>query len=159
VKHIICIATLGLMLVGCQNKVREFLGPTAISILKRPAKVEAWRIHSDDKGLAQSAAAPKILTIEQGEELANILQDSRTYNFDSAKGCIFQPTVGLRIWRNNHSFEVILCFHCSELKVNGPDAVKKEYASRIEDFDEARPKLVALVKQVFPDDVEIQALK
>jgi hypothetical protein len=54
---------------------------------------------------------------------------------------------------------MILCFTCSELKIVSPDPTTKQRPYTTEDFDNARPVLVALVKKAFPNDPEIQALQ
>jgi len=85
----------------------------------------------------------------------------------SSKLCAFNPTVGLRVWKNNQSVTVIICFHCAQLMIleNDPEVpinniggVKGRF--RIGGlFDQFRPELVALAEEVFPNDPVIQSLK
>ena len=149
------------LLAGCDNKgtrARQFLGPTAATVLDAPSRIEGWRIRGD-AGKAPTTGPSKPLDPALARELATILLDDGTYLFDAAKGCIFQPGVGLRVWRGEKSFDVILCFKCDELKIVSPDPKTKDRPYTIEDFDNARPALIALVKKAFPDDAEIQSLK
>lgn len=149
------------LLAGCENKAaqaRSFLGPTAVAVLESPTRIEAWRIKAGPNRETTNQP-PRDLDTALARDLAAVLLDGRTYSFDLAKGCEFRPGVGLRVWRDKQSFDVILCFSCSELKIDGPDPTTKDRPYTTEDFDNARPALVALVKRAFPDDAEIQALK
>jgi hypothetical protein len=82
-----------------------------------------------------------------------------TYLFELAKGCKFSPGVVLRFRDGKEHVDVLLCFSCDELRVLTVDADGKVTHDRTEDFDPARPTLVELVKEAFPDDAVIQGLK
>jgi hypothetical protein len=146
------------LLAGCENRAKTFLGPTAVTVLEQPTRIEAWRIHAQP-GRPLTTQPAKDLDLAVARQLATILQDPATYNFDSAKGCIFQPGLGIRLWRDQQSFDVIVCFSCSELKIVSLDPTTKQRPYTTEDFDNARPALVALAKKAFPTDPEIQSLK
>lgn len=146
------------MITGCQETASKFLGRTGVVVLRQPTKIEAWRIQGG-RGAPQTALPAKELDIAVAQQLAAILLDSGTYDFESAKACTFDPAVGFRIWHDKRSIEIILCFHCNQLKLVSPDPLSTKYPSRIEEFDNARPAIVSLVKQVFTGDTEIQALR
>jgi hypothetical protein len=94
------------------------------------------------------------------KRLASVLIDEHTYLFNSAKGCIFQPSVGFRIWKGDEAaVEVVISFKCDELIVFAPKAADGSIRGALEDFDPARPALVKLAKGAFPDDKEMQGLK
>ena len=151
------LATAALLILGCENKARTFLGPTAVSILEQPTKIEAWRIHAKPGG-PEKSDPPKPVDLAIARDLAPVLLAESTYSFNSAKGCKFTPGMGVRVWRDAKAVDVIFCFSCNELKLVSPDPVAKGYY-RTEDFDNARQKLVAIAKRALPDDAEIQALK
>lgn len=157
-KPLLFLALLLPLLGGCQETAKNFLGRTGTIVLRQPTKIEAWRIHGG-QGTPEIASPAKELNVDLARQLAALMLDSKTYSFDSAKGCMFEPAVGFRIWRDKRSIDVILCFHCTELKLVSPDPVSPKYPSRTEDFDNARPAMINLVKQAFPDDKEIQELK
>jgi hypothetical protein len=127
-------------------------------VMRAPTKIEAWRIHGGN-GQAETPSNVKELDNALARQLADIMLDPNTYDFNSAKGCMFEPVAGFRIWHDKRSVDVILCFHCNELKLISPDPVSKRYPSRVQGFDKARPAMLRLVKQAFPDDREIQDLK
>ena len=49
--------------------------------------------------------------------------------------------------------DLVLCFACDELMI-----FRHGRRVGMEDFDSARPRLLALVRRLFPDDAKIQAL-
>jgi hypothetical protein len=87
---------------GCQeqDKAKTFLGPTAVHVLEQPTKVEAWRIRGEPGKPAVNSPATA-LDPALARDLAALLLDGRTYSFESAKGCVFQPGAGLRVWRGD----------------------------------------------------------
>jgi len=81
-----------------------------------------------------------------------------------SKACMLIPTVAFRIWRGKESVTVIICFNCDELVVLEENAPLSSFGG-IEahfkvrgDFDWFRPELLALAKETFPTDQQIQAL-
>ncbi len=69
-----------------------------------------------------------------------------------------RPGVGYRVWRGDEAVEVVLCFSCDELLVLSPKGADGSVHRAAEDFDPARARLVALAKQEFPADQDIQSL-
>jgi hypothetical protein len=96
---------------------------------------------------------PVKLSAEQTKALAAILTNPGTYSFEIAKGCEFMPGVALRAQVGKHEVVMLLCFSCKELAV----FVGGKRAG-VEDFDSVAGKLKALVKNLFPEDKEIQGL-
>jgi hypothetical protein len=145
-------------------------GATSIDVLSHPQSVEAFRIDPGIERRPASAAeedakAPRIgeyritagpvaVDTATSAELSSILLDPATYDWVRAKGCDFTPGVGLRFVKDASRVEIALCFECDELMI-------WRLGSRVgmEDFDDARPRLVAVVKKLFPDDAKIQGLK
>jgi hypothetical protein len=156
------------LLAGCgktdQRVVALYGGEQALAALTAPDSVEALRIDPKSFGTAPPeegkviagypiTSEPVKLSAEQTKELAAILANPGTYSFDIAKGCEFMPGVALRAKVGESDVVVLLCFSCKELAVYlGGQRVGSE------DFDNAAEKLKTLVKQLFPDDKEIQAL-
>jgi len=152
-KPLLVLTLLLPLFTGCQEQPKNFFGRTGTIVLRQPTKIEAWRIHAD------AATPAKELDIAMGRQLAKILESPSTFDFTMAKGCKFDPIAGFRLTRDKRVIEVLLCFHCNELKLISPDPVSKRYPSRIADFDPGRAELVKFIKQVFPDDQEIQGLQ
>ncbi len=86
-------------------------------------------------------------------KLATILFDEKTYNFEVAKGCEFDPGVAFRVWKDKASAIVLLCFACDELEI------QQDKHRGHEDFDAKRGELLKLAKLALPDDKDIQALE
>jgi hypothetical protein len=93
------------------------------------------------------------VSAEQAARLRKILADPGTYEFEMAKDCV--PTYGVRILFATDSGEIALnlCFECNILTLS-----HAEKTLGGEDFDHARPALVALCQELFPQDAEIQNL-
>ena len=158
-------AAAGVALGGCAGPdwrgVQIYGGAGSIEILTHPAKAEAFRIEPrsarpDEERLGDYPVVrgPVTLSAEDTAALSALLLDPDTYDWHSAKGCEFRPGVGLRLHREASRVEIALCFECDELVIY-------RYGRRVgvEDFDSARLRLVALVRRLFPEDAEIQALK
>jgi hypothetical protein len=154
------------------GRVKQFLGDKAVAVLDGADRVEVFRV---DPGLPRGDKEPPkdgekidryVITAtgkEQGKDFADrlkaILFDERTYLFDSAKGCIFQPGVAFRVWHGKDAVEVLLCFSCQELEVLTRDESGEIVHRAHEDFDPAWGPLVKLAQEAFPDDPEIKKLK
>jgi hypothetical protein len=156
------------ILVGCVDDPRVaglFGGEATFAAIKSAKSIEAVRIDGkkhDEKLVGSDTALfgypitskPVQLTPEQIKTLGTILANPGTYSFDIAKGCEFLPGVALQTTAGKQEVVILLCFGCDELAIYvGGKRVGHE------DFDNARGKLAALMKQVFPKDDEIQSLK
>lgn len=140
-----------------------FGGLGSVEVLKSPSRVEAFRIASEpgeapaDRtsiGHYPATSAAVEVDAETSKELSTLLLDPDTYDFLRAKGCEFVPGVGLRLYREPSRVDIALCFSCDELMI-----FREGRRVGFEDFDAARPRLVAIVKRLFPDDEAIQALE
>ena len=155
------------------RRISEFLGDTAVRTLSAPTRVLSFRLVSRTEGPA-SATAPTTAPADIqgfrvaasgpdldpafGSRLAAALFDPDSYQFNSAKGCIFDPGVAFRVWKGDEHVDVLLCFTCSEFIVYVPEAGGKARRAG-EDFDDNRAAFVRLAKEAFPGDAKIQALK
>jgi hypothetical protein len=75
----------------------------------------------------------------------------------TSKKCGLVPGVAYRVWAGDRALEVLVCFKCDDLwpHVAGePGTLERELLA----FDSVRPELLALTKEAFPDDPQIQAL-
>jgi hypothetical protein len=132
--------------------------------IEAPEKVTTYRVIRP--GVLQHVRAPETIAgfeivagpidvdAATAKELAAIFADDETYEFETAKACEFDPGVALRFARAGTVVDVLLCFSCDELAAYEG---KKRVGG--EDFDTARPRLVAIVKRLFPEDEKLQALK
>ena len=152
---------------GPPEKVRAFLGgERVVGILASASRVEVFRVFPEKPTEPMGKECGGYPVISTGKErdrefaakVAAILFDEKTYDFEKAKKCEFQPGVGLRLWRDKDWVDVTFCFSCDELEVSSKKPDEKELRTSHEDFDAARPALVKLVKEAFPDDKEIQGL-
>jgi hypothetical protein len=158
---------------GPPAEVRERFGEQTIAIVQGATRVEVFRIDGRDYldpkkevgkqdkrfgGYAVTATGK-----EQGEKFAaaaaKVLLDGKNYDFVGAKGCKFDPGVGLRFWKGKESADVVVCYRCNELKVTAPDPEKQGVKSPYADFDPGRAAFVKLAQEAFPDDKDIQGLK
>ncbi|MCI0342492.1 MAG: hypothetical protein L0216_15355 [Planctomycetales bacterium] len=141
----------------------EFLGEEWLELLSTAETIESCRI-----GPPSETAPPKgvqypddfrilgrgpDLDATQRKALQGLLREPSHYLFDSAKACIFEPGIALTFRSGARSGVVLLCFHCDEW------GFQRLGRDRYEDFDPVRPQLVALVKELFPNDPVIQGLK
>ncbi|NUN47312.1 MAG: hypothetical protein HUU15_00605 [Candidatus Brocadiae bacterium] len=151
------------------DRVKAFLGgESVVSILWSADRVECFRVHPEKppEPMGKECGGYPITATAEGRKadfarsIADILFDERTYLFDTAKRCAFEPGVGFRFWiREKEHVELLLCFHCDELEVHYLPPGAREPKTAREDFDPARPALVRIVKDGFPKDEEIQKLE
>lgn len=146
-----------------------FLGADAVAILAAPDRVESFRVTRPlDRpidpallvaGVERLSAGP-LLDAAQTALVRELLFAEDSYLFELAKGCIPTPGVLLRAWRGERYADLFLCFECQmwAVTVDTP-ADRFPLGREWEDFDPVQPRLVALVKALFPADAALQALR
>jgi len=72
-----------------------------------------------------------------------------------AQAC-FRPGVAFRLWNGKRAIDVLTCFQCNNIEVFAPTL--KDGSGDIP-MDASRLPLIRLVKAVFPNDKEIQAIR
>jgi len=159
----VCCAAFALGQRGVENVNTLFGGSDGLQVVLRSEKVEAYRVaplHKMPKGEdlktiggAGMLSGPVTVDETSRRDLAEILRNPGTYDWDSAKGCKFDPGVVVRFASRSTTIDVVFCFHCEELQIWRDGA-------RVggEDFDAASPSLAAIMKRIFPEDAEIQKL-
>lgn len=88
-------------------------------------------------------------------KVAKVLVEDRSYMFEVAKLCIFQPGVRFRFWKETESLQVDICFVCNEIAVQNRDSEE----TRIDDIDPIRRELIAFAREALPEDAELAALE
>jgi hypothetical protein len=147
-----------------QLLVKLFGGEQAFEIFLGPKTVQAYRLNGHNrvsppaKGIDgyEILSGPVAVSEEHAGELKKILTDPDIYDWDphpGIKGCEFAPGVALIYASEKGSLDVLLCFGCDQIRTyqNGKIVGGK-------DFDKVRAAIVAVVKKMFPDDAEIQAI-
>ena len=71
----------------------------------------------------------------------------------------FDPGVGFRVWHSREHTDIFVCFYCSGVDISTTDAHGHIVWQTRTDLGEARSSLLALSRQVFPDDKALQQLK
>jgi hypothetical protein len=144
--------------------VKLFGGQPTFDIFLEPKTVQAYRLNGYNrvtppaKGIDgfEILSGPVAISEEHAGELKKILTDPDIYYWDphpGIKGCEFAPGVALIYASEKGSLDVLLCFGCDQIRTyqNGKIVGGK-------DFDKVRAAIVAVVKKMFPDDAEIQAI-
>jgi hypothetical protein len=153
---------------GPTDKVKAFLGgERPVGIIAGVTKVEVFRVNPEkptepmgkECGGYPIISTAKEQTREFGLKIAAIVFDEKTYDWEKAKRCMFEPGVGFRLWREKDWVDVVICFHCDEIEISTIPPGEKDRKVSHEDCDAARAALVKLCKEAFPDDKEIQGLK
>jgi hypothetical protein len=159
-------AAVALSLPACRGddwRVSQLYGgATSMDVLTHAQSVEAFRLDPEARpaegaprlGDFAVTAGPVAVPPADVAELTAVLRDPDTYDWLRAKACEFTPGVGVRLVKDASRVEIALCFSCDELMI-----FRRGSRIGVEDFDSARPRLVALAKRWFPDDARIQALE
>ncbi|MDB5392343.1 MAG: hypothetical protein JWM11_7989 [Planctomycetaceae bacterium] len=158
---LLIVAYLTIGISGCAKpKVTELAGAN---------RVEVFRVGSNELEPPTDEPAPEkiiwypILATgeEQGPDFAARLtkvlrSDGVTQN---RKKCGLEPGVAFRLWSGERAVEVLICFNCDVLWVHEVGVALGENPHyEWQDFDPVRSELLALAKEAFPDDREIQDL-
>lgn len=89
------------------------------------------------------------------DEIRNLLNQDSSYVWEYSKACI--PDYGILLTvrdQKGKEIHIAICFECLILSVfDGNDLMLSE------DFDPIHIPLIAIIKPLFPDDPEIQALR
>lgn len=146
------------------KKVSDFLSAEVVDILKNATKVEVYRVHRQPKAGDESIGGFKIIGKgkEQDKDFAAAVRaiafDEKTYNFEAAKACEFDPGVAYKFISGEKSCILLVCFTCKELEFQIEPKSGKTFRAH-EDFDSKFAELLKLAKQALPDDKDIQGLK
>jgi len=147
------------------NRVKNHFGSEPLAIIAGATEAEAYRIEGNDLrptagtgdgerlGRFEVRSGPVRLEEAWLRQLKEVLFDEASYEWARHKLCRPTPGVGIRYRQGGRETHLYLCFECEMLGIGLPES------EGWGDFDPANAKLARLVKEVFPGDPEIQALK
>jgi hypothetical protein len=164
---IVVVAAVGaiyVVTVGRSPMSRLFGGGENMAIVREATRVEAYRV-VPPPGTEQMVdyispldykvvAGPVVVPAEMEKEMSKALLSPETYGWDYAKACGW-PVYGVKLsfFQGSERVDVYFCFKCSVLAVVRDDRVLSG-----EDFDNAEQVFIEAVKELFPQDAEIQAI-
>lgn len=136
-----------------------FGGVVSVNTVKDAAIVKAYRLrqpsyHHKLLSEYEMVAGPVDVSDAVATELRGLLFDPSSYDWASAKGGIPDYGVCIQFTHDASEVNVLFCFSCDILAVYYQGKLVEGV-----DFDKIRPQLVAIVKQLFPEDRGIQALE
>lgn len=148
------------------EKLRGWMSARAAKILNAARRTECFRVFPEkpNEPMGKECGGYPIMSQEKDRDekftarLVEILFDDKTYDFEKAKKCKFEPGVGYRLWADKEWVDVTLCFSCDEVEISHKSPEMRELSAAHEDFDAARAALVKMAKEAFPEDKEIQGL-
>jgi hypothetical protein len=153
------------LLIGSIAFLWSPLDRRTTTILSGATKVEVFRVAGKEPPTEASSGELRIggfRVLSQGKDqgrvfadrLAAVLSQWKTYSFTYAK--CYWPGVAFRVWKGEEIVDILICFKCDNLYCGPPTMSARVTASFSESPNRAR--LVALAKEAFPDDQEIQGL-
>jgi len=139
-----------------------FGGQHALDVMQQPKTVEAFRVDSQlanaekrkEIGGYKILSGPVEVSLEHAQTLAKILADPKSYHWEFAKGCVFSPGVAIRFQSEGATTDILFCFSCDEVAFCQDGKIIGG-----EDFDDQRGPILDIIKKIFPQDPEIQALQ
>ncbi len=159
-------------IVGFVREPQKKLGEKTVSILKGATRVETFRLIESPYGDPAKAGTSgdeiadypissqgQIVGREFAADLSHAVLDPRTFAGMNDTTCDINPGVAFRAWRGRECVEVIVCYHCQQMLVTTKDAQGHMTHSAYTEFYLNRPAFLALAKEAFPSDKEIQSLK
>ncbi len=148
-----------------QNDVvnQVFRDREVFSVIQTPQSVTAQLLHSKNGGSdtldGYTKDAPVGLLPQQIQAIQNLLEKPASYHWGRRMTCIPDYGVLLNFRLQGDTVRVALCFKCNLIGVfdgNDDSAAQINHQSLV---DTMRPQLVAICKEIFPNDKEIQGLK
>ena len=150
--------------------LREWFRSADFDAIRSPDRVESLPVESladpskDWKsGMKTSLPGsfrilPEPLPVDKdiAKELARLVLQPKSYD-SGYMGCIFEPGITFRFWKDGRAVDVFLCFHCVDLGfqvVGADEALGGKLA-----FGPIRSRLAALVRKARPDDPRFGQLK
>ena len=103
--------------------------------------------------------APFVLSNEQREELKKLLSDPHSYNWRTSYDCIPEYAMVVHFQSSNVVISVAFCLKCKQLLVLDSTYVPAQALNAEDNFSPVLKQVVALAKNLFPKDSEIQALR
>jgi hypothetical protein len=132
-------------------------------VVQNPQTVTAQLLHSKDGGSDKldgyTKDAPVGLSPEEIQGFQNLLKNPKSYRWGFGRTCIQDYGVLLNFRSQGDTVHVALCFKCNMLGAFEGDDDSAGQINRESIFDPMRPQLVALAKEIFPNDKEIQGLQ
>ena len=140
-----------------------YSGETSVELLRRPAKVQAFRVEAAPRapgpdeahaGPFIAAAAPIDVPADAAAALSAVFVDADSYGWrDRPRPC--RPQVGLLFVRGPYVLELALDLDAGQVRVFAGD--QPLGAQGIDAA--ALPRLVEIAKRLFPGDAAVRALK
>ncbi len=158
-------------LVGFVQEPQKKLGEKAVSILQGATRVETFRLvdgpydgyvkagtSGDEIADYPVSSHGQTVGREFAADLSHAVLDPRTFAGLNDTSCEINPGVAFRAWRGRECVEVIVCYHCQQMLVTTKDAQGHMTHTAYTEFYLNRPAFLALAKEAFPGDKEIQSL-
>ncbi|MCE9597224.1 MAG: hypothetical protein K8S54_04580 [Spirochaetia bacterium] len=140
------------------QKVKQFLGEKMLKVLQAPDSVQAIQIEPRTGVSLENIDGFKILNrgpMLSGDQilwLKSLIMDEKSYDFVNVKRHPMDPVIAYQFKKGTDTVHVLVSFAGNLWQFSGFDQ------KSIEDNDPVRASLVALAKELFPKDKEIQAL-
>jgi hypothetical protein len=109
--------------------------------------------HETGEGLIYKDEFSRLMTESEINGLLEFLSNSGRASTEVESGCMFAPGAGIKFYKGNERFYVLLCFNCSIW------AFQRREAMYYVKFDnKSKKELVNYAKGLFPNDLEFQLL-
>ena len=126
--------------------------------------VTAQRLHQRNDGNQEllsgyDQGTVVTLTADQAENVKDLLQSPWSYAWDTVKSGMPDYGVLFRFQSAGGTVRVAFCFSCRQVGVFDGDDDSLKLVNSNSNFDPMRAQMVSLLKEIFPNDKEIQALQ
>jgi hypothetical protein len=144
--------------------LQVFKDREVLSVIQFSQSATAQRLHPKNGGGSDTLDgytkdAPVGLSPQQIKSFQDLLEKPTSYHWGIGNSCIPDYGVLLNFRSEGETVRVAICFKCNMLGVfDGNDDSAKQINSQYI-IDPMRPQLIALAKQIFPNDKEIQGLQ
>ncbi|HLY08854.1 MAG TPA: hypothetical protein VKW04_06030 [Planctomycetota bacterium] len=162
--RLVLLAAPLVLMTGCSTppEMEALLPPPARAIIDSPDSVRACRLNLGPypQGTKRPESWPEVPTVAEvpiegalRDEVCRLLLDPASYAWEG-KGCRPHPGVKFQFKKGSSTVEVYLCLECFMLTYRAEIPENPYWGN----FDPIAPAVLRIVKGLFPNDAEIQAL-
>lgn len=103
--------------------------------------------------------APVLVAADKAQKIKELLMKPSSYVWDTEVNCIPEYGVLFNFHSDRRTVRVAFCFKCGQLGVFDGEDDSKEGINGVDMFTPMSGQILAICKEIFPNDKEIQALK
>lgn len=151
------------------EKLADAMGSKPVAVFESATQFTVYRVNgapgvrpAPELAVGQDferAGTGATLTAEQLKKLRAIMYDEKSFKLDQVPKCNFEPDAAIIAQSGVDAVEVLLSFKCDALMFFATKPGGRSIPGSMLHFKPARKDMLALVKEVLPNEAAIRGLK